>query len=148
MSGSISSLAISRLEKPQKKQIMVGLMLDLVFNYLTYEGGIDTMKIKDDIEKRALEIQIQEFGQTPRQLFKIPHPSRNGQAGKFVESTAVIEPVASVAHPDFSQPSSRNTISVSEPCHTNWNRTTYSSAWYWPIICPSAEWSSQSSFED
>lgn len=53
------------------------------------------MKIKDDIEKRALEIQIQEFGQTPRQLFKIPHPTRNGQAGKFVEPLVSLDAVRS-----------------------------------------------------
>lgn len=50
-----------------------------VFNYLTYEGEIDLEKVKDPVERRALEIQIMEFGQTPRQLFKIPHPPRNGQ---------------------------------------------------------------------
>ena len=65
------------------------------------------MKIKDDIEKRALEIQIQEFGQTPRQLFKIPHPSRNGQAGKFVESTTPLEVVRRMTDPDSLESSSR-----------------------------------------
>ena len=38
---------------------------------------VDLDKITDPIEKNALKLQINEFGQTPKQLFKIPHPSRN-----------------------------------------------------------------------
>lgn len=62
-----------------------------VFNYLTYEGEIDLNKVSDPIEKRALEIQIQEFGQTPRQLFKIPHPPRNGQVNVTLLQDTSIE---------------------------------------------------------
>ena len=34
-------------------------------------------KIDDKVQKLALKTQINEFGQCPKQLFKIPHPSRN-----------------------------------------------------------------------
>jgi hypothetical protein len=37
---------------------------------------MDTISIQDSIQRAALEIQINEFGQTPKQLFKIPHPPR------------------------------------------------------------------------
>jgi len=49
---------------------------DNVFFHLTYEGAVDVSKVSDPIELRALECQINEFGQTPAQLFKHPHPPR------------------------------------------------------------------------
>ncbi|KAL9648972.1 hypothetical protein ABK040_008352 [Willaertia magna] len=49
---------------------------DNVFYYLTYEGAVDIEKIKDPIERRGIEIQIREFGQTPKQVFTVPHPQR------------------------------------------------------------------------
>ncbi|CAL1532355.1 unnamed protein product [Lymnaea stagnalis] len=49
---------------------------DNVFYYLTYEGAIDLDSIQDEAERRSLETQIMEFGQTPKQLFKSPHPQR------------------------------------------------------------------------
>ena len=45
---------------------------------MTYEGQVDIETIDNPVEKRAVQIQIQEYGQTPKQLFKIPHPSRDG----------------------------------------------------------------------
>jgi factor associated with neutral sphingomyelinase activation len=50
---------------------------DNVFYYLTYEGAVDIDKETDPRRRYALEMQIQEFGQTPKQLFKGPHPSRS-----------------------------------------------------------------------
>jgi factor associated with neutral sphingomyelinase activation len=47
-----------------------------VFHPLTYEGHVDIDTITDPVERRAIELQINEFGQTPKQLFKIPHPPR------------------------------------------------------------------------
>ena len=47
-----------------------------LFYYLTYEGAIDLEKIADPSERDAIEAQITEFGQTPKQLFTIPHPQR------------------------------------------------------------------------
>lgn len=53
-----------------------------VFYHLTYEGAVDLDTIADPAMKRAIVDQINEFGQTPSQLFKTPHPARtrSGQA--------------------------------------------------------------------
>lgn len=47
-----------------------------VFHPLTYEGSVDFEKMKDPIQRLAFEVQITEFGQTPRQLFRKPHPQK------------------------------------------------------------------------
>ncbi|TPX43799.1 hypothetical protein SeMB42_g04580 [Synchytrium endobioticum] len=47
-----------------------------VFFYTTYEGAIDIESIRDPIERQSLEDQINNFGQTPSQLLKRPHPKR------------------------------------------------------------------------
>lgn len=49
---------------------------DNVFHQLTYEGTVDLEGIADPRERRALESQINEFGQCPRQLFVAAHPPR------------------------------------------------------------------------
>lgn len=46
------------------------------FYYLCYEGAVDLNSIKDWNQRHALEIQIMEFGQIPKQVFFKPHPSR------------------------------------------------------------------------
>jgi hypothetical protein len=46
------------------------------FYYLTYENAVDTAGIEDPVERRAVEAQIADYGQTPRQLFRRPHPKR------------------------------------------------------------------------
>ena len=48
-----------------------------LFYHLCYEGSVDLNKIQDLEERYALEIQIGEFGQVPKQLFTSPHPQRN-----------------------------------------------------------------------
>lgn len=48
---------------------------------MTYEGMVDLEKIEDPVEKKAIRVQINEFGQTPKQLFKIPHPPRMALIG-------------------------------------------------------------------
>jgi len=48
-----------------------------VFYYLTYEDAVDIDAIEDPIMRRAVEVQIANFGQCPSQLFVTPHPSRN-----------------------------------------------------------------------
>ncbi|ORY69241.1 beach-domain-containing protein [Neocallimastix californiae] len=48
-----------------------------VFYYLTYEGAINLDNIKDPIQKKSIEDQINNFGQTPSQLLTKPHPKRN-----------------------------------------------------------------------
>jgi hypothetical protein len=47
-----------------------------VFYYLTYEGAVNLDAIADPVERLSLEAQINEFGQTPSQLFHRPHPVR------------------------------------------------------------------------
>lgn len=47
-----------------------------LFHPLTYEGTVDLEKIKDPFERFATEQQINEFGQTPRQLFRYDHPQK------------------------------------------------------------------------
>ncbi|KAL3135309.1 hypothetical protein ABBQ32_007505 [Trebouxia sp. C0010 RCD-2024] len=49
---------------------------DNVFHHLTYEGAVDVDNMVDKQQRAALESQINEFGQCPRQLFIEPHPPR------------------------------------------------------------------------
>ena len=47
---------------------------DNVFYPLCYEGGVDLDTIADLEQRFALEVQISEFGQVPKQIFSRPHP--------------------------------------------------------------------------
>ncbi|XP_040571294.2 LOW QUALITY PROTEIN: neurobeachin-like protein 1 [Lepeophtheirus salmonis] len=47
-----------------------------VFYYCTYEGAVNLDRIMDHAEREALEGMINNFGQTPCQLLKDPHPRR------------------------------------------------------------------------
>ncbi|XP_051708461.2 neurobeachin-like protein 2 isoform X4 [Oryctolagus cuniculus] len=47
-----------------------------VFYYCTYEGAVDLDHVADERERKALEGIISNFGQTPCQLLKEPHPMR------------------------------------------------------------------------
>lgn len=47
-----------------------------MFYYLCYEGNVDLNSIVDLNERHALEVQIMEFGQIPKQVFKVPHPKK------------------------------------------------------------------------
>jgi hypothetical protein len=47
-----------------------------VFHYLSYEGAVELDKISDAVELEATIGIINNFGQTPQQLFKKPHPKR------------------------------------------------------------------------
>jgi len=51
-------------------------LADNVFYPLCYEGGVDLDKISDPNERYALEVQISEFGQVPKQIFRCGHPQR------------------------------------------------------------------------
>ncbi|XP_041971992.1 protein FAN-like [Aricia agestis] len=44
-----------------------------VFHHVCYEGSVDLELICDMNDKHALEVQIMEFGQVPKQLFTQPH---------------------------------------------------------------------------
>jgi factor associated with neutral sphingomyelinase activation len=60
-----------------KQRGQAAIEADNLYYYLTYEGAVDLEAIKDVRERAALESQIQEFGQTPKQLFAGPHPARS-----------------------------------------------------------------------
>jgi hypothetical protein len=61
-----------------------------VYYYLTYEGAVDLDTVTDSVERVALESQINNFGQTPRQLFTKPHPSRRVTTPKQTEPAVVV----------------------------------------------------------
>ncbi|KAJ3101503.1 hypothetical protein HDU97_001318 [Phlyctochytrium planicorne] len=55
-----------------------------VFHYLSYEGAVDMDAIEDVVEKQATIGIIHNFGQTPKQLLRKPHPKRNADIpGEF-----------------------------------------------------------------
>lgn len=47
-----------------------------MFYYCSYEGAVDLDKITNAMEREAVEGMINNFGQTPTQLMKEPHPRR------------------------------------------------------------------------
>ncbi|XP_061707525.1 protein FAN-like [Cydia pomonella] len=47
-----------------------------VFHHVCYEGSVDLDDIYDMNDRHALEVQIMEFGQVPKQLFTKPHVRR------------------------------------------------------------------------
>jgi len=50
-----------------------------VFHPMTYAGHINLEEIESLEERRAVEAQIAEFGQTPKQLLASPHPKRGSK---------------------------------------------------------------------
>lgn len=49
---------------------------DNLFHYLTYEGAVDVEALSDPDSRAAMQSQIAEFGQCPKQLFTAPHPAK------------------------------------------------------------------------
>lgn len=49
----------------------------LVFYHICYEGSVDLDRVPDLAARHALEVQISEFGQIPKQLFDQPHVQRS-----------------------------------------------------------------------
>lgn len=47
-----------------------------IFNFYTYEENVNLDSIKDPKERKQIESIINNFGQTPTQLFTEPHPRR------------------------------------------------------------------------
>lgn len=56
-----------------------------VFYYCTYEGAVDLDKIQNDVEREAVEGMINNFGQTPSQLMRDPHPRRISQEEQYLK---------------------------------------------------------------
>eukprot|EP01051_Picozoa_sp_SAG22_P013683 SAG22_NODE_1559_length_4124_cov_4.090186_2_plen_1021_part_00 len=50
-----------------------------VFYYLTYEGAIKMDEVDDPIERDSILAQINEYGQTPSQLFQTGHPAKGSK---------------------------------------------------------------------
>lgn len=57
-----------------------------VFYYCTYEGAVDLDKIQNDMEREAVEGMINNFGQTPSQLMREPHPRRISQEEQYLKA--------------------------------------------------------------
>ncbi|XP_050527638.1 protein FAN-like isoform X2 [Daktulosphaira vitifoliae] len=60
-----------------------------VFYYLCYEGAVDLNNVRDWYQRHALEIQIMEFGQIPKQIFEKPHPSKTYLFIKDIEQLGI-----------------------------------------------------------
>lgn len=74
---------------------------DNLFYYLTYEGAVDMENITDPDKRTALQSQIAEFGQTPRQLFTKNHPSRNQGNTVPLSPSATVNTPSSVLDESF-----------------------------------------------
>jgi hypothetical protein len=71
-----------------KQQGEEAIKANNVFYYLTYAGAVNLDNARSEHERAALEAQIQEFGQTPLQIFSIPHPCRNDDPSLSVDFVA------------------------------------------------------------
>ncbi|XP_017773064.1 PREDICTED: protein FAN-like [Nicrophorus vespilloides] len=60
-----------------------------LYYHLCYEGSVDLDSITDFTERHTYEVQIMEFGQIPRQVFKLPHPKRKVGCSLLIEPTQV-----------------------------------------------------------
>ncbi len=64
-----------------------------VFHHLTYEGAVDLDSLATPMQRNATISIINNFGQTPKQLFKRPHPvkrfSANSDPSSFISRANV-----------------------------------------------------------
>jgi WD40 repeat protein len=74
-----------------------------VFHHLTYEGAVEIDTIADPVQKNATIGIINNFGQTPKQLFKRPHPPKKVSHRPFgpraLAASACGEGLIMSAHP-------------------------------------------------
>lgn len=63
--------------------VIIVCVIISVFYHLCYEGSVDLAAITDLNDRLALEVQITEFGQVPKQLFLKPHPQRSRSFGVY-----------------------------------------------------------------
>ena len=61
------------------------------FYYLTYEDSVDIKAIKDKGQLDGIKNQINEFGQTPTQLFSESHPPKYSELPAMVPVEAEAE---------------------------------------------------------
>ncbi|ESO94157.1 hypothetical protein LOTGIDRAFT_232423 [Lottia gigantea] len=64
-----------------------------VFYFCTYEGAVDLDAVKNPQERKALEGMINNFGQTPTQLLKEPHPKRLSIEEANIKATKSSKPL-------------------------------------------------------
>ncbi|XP_055682050.1 protein FAN-like [Lutzomyia longipalpis] len=69
-----------------------------LFYHLCYEGAVDLDGVTDMADRHALEVQISEFGQIPKQLFTRPHVPR------VVTNVPCSSPSTPMSHEDELQP--------------------------------------------
>lgn len=82
-----------------------------VFMPHNYEGGVNLDQIADLEQRRANEIQAVEYGQCPKQLFKIPHPAR---APDILHKRSTLTPKVQWRMTDFSL---RTAVVLDEDAH-------------------------------
>ena len=96
-----------------KQRGMAALAADNVFRHLTYEGAIDPESISDVVERAAVEVAINEFGQCPHQIFLHPHPRRRVCPGSStVMQRTASSPTASAASAATNKPLSLALVSA------------------------------------
>ncbi|KAL4712825.1 hypothetical protein ACJJTC_011895 [Scirpophaga incertulas] len=61
---------------------------DNVFHHVCYEGAVDLELVYDMNDRHALEVQIMEFGQIPKQLFTKPHVRKVGNVVEKVKDNS------------------------------------------------------------
>lgn len=73
-----------------------------VFHHLTYEGAVDIDALTDPVERNATISIINNFGQTPKQLFKRPHPHQKAKArddASIISTRQPLNRLVCAAHP-------------------------------------------------
>lgn len=65
---------------------------DNLFHHITYENNVNIDDYLND-EKLSLTIQILEFGQTPKQLFKYEHPKKKLKTTYLLNDQILSDPI-------------------------------------------------------
>lgn len=71
-----------------------------IFFHLCYEGAVDLDNINDLAKRHALEVQISEFGQIPKQLFDKPHVQKLTQIPPHIRKLTETDDNDGVNHLD------------------------------------------------
>jgi len=87
-----------------------------VFYYLTYYGSVNHYMIKDEALRKATELQIAHFGQTPMQLFKVPHPARKVSGSQ--SSVSVPRPLKRCFDDEIQKEAREGTVIRSTPSNS------------------------------
>ncbi|KAJ1925335.1 hypothetical protein IWQ60_004632 [Tieghemiomyces parasiticus] len=70
-----------------------------VFYYLTYEDAVDLDTITNPVERSSVESQIHYFGQTPSQLFTIPHVRRHRLPTPWTDRQLITKAAVGIMQP-------------------------------------------------